>query len=238
MLGVAGLDGNVGKIRFSDLSATLDWTGALHLKAHAGKSTVVLGELERWGAHVALRIHGEMTKIEGTVAVDSAEFDGFLGHPKGWRYRIEGGANLRIARGGDSQWRDVNLRGRLNHREGMLEVAGLDGNVGKIRFSDLSATLDWTGEPRLKAHAGKSTVVLGAQRWGGHVALRIHGEMTKIEGIVAVDSAEFDGFLGHPKGWRYRIEGGRTSGLPGAAIRNGGMSDLRGRLNHREGIPR
>ena len=84
----------MGKIRFFPTCRPRS-TGRENpaFKAHAGKSTVVLGELERLrGAHVALRIHGEMTQIEGTVAVDSAEFDRILGHPEGWRYRTEGWA--------------------------------------------------------------------------------------------------------------------------------------------------
>lgn len=113
--------------------------------------------------------------------------------------------NLRC---GDSSWGPLAVDGRIGYRKGRLEATRVKATLGGSSIEGLSAVLDWTSAPGLKADVGRCVLDLG--RIEALAEHRIAGSvptLKKVEGTVVVASASFEGPLENPGKWRYTAVG-------------------------------
>lgn len=84
-----------------NLSALLDWTGALSLKADMGRCVLDIGRIESLTERMIAGSTQALKTVEGKIVIASASFEGPLENPQKWRYTAAGSAEdlvIEIAR--------------------------------------------------------------------------------------------------------------------------------------------
>lgn len=134
----AGVNGNFGSSSVSGMSGKFRTDGTPRLELTAGRSRLVLDELQEW--EILNERLGPVTSVEGSVDLDSFRFTGVLTDSVTWIYAAGGTARNVTLETGD--FPTSKLDGRFSLDQNTL-------SLNKARASLLDTNLSLTGQVRI-----------------------------------------------------------------------------------------